>query len=134
MKIVGTRVKKAEFSNDLSVVEDFRINPRIDFNYSRLTGDAIPAGLRYYAINASVTIEGTNENPSPIRVNVLTETRIEIEDGKDDEIHQQITSVGINLAYEYAKSVLAALTLVAGVRPIALPDFDKLQSNQNEAN
>lgn len=129
MRILGTRVKKAEFSNDLSMVEDFRLNPQIQFNFAKLTGE-IPAGKQLWAVAANITIEGTKEFKSPIRVNILVESRLEFDDESEETVQNVIKEQGIQVVYDYAKSVLASLTLMCGVAPITLPDMDKLSQNQ----
>lgn len=129
MRIIGTRVKKADFSNDLSVVEDFRLNPQIQFNFGKLSGEGIPAGKQLWMVAANITIEGTKEFKSPIRINILVESRIEFDNESEAEVQNVLKNTGINIVYEHAKSVLAALTLVCGIAPIALPDLDKLSQN-----
>lgn len=132
MRILGTRVKKAEFSNDFSVNEDFRLNPQIQFNFAKLNGEVNP-GKQYWVVNANVTIEGTKEFKSPIRINILVESRLEFDDETEETVHNVIKNQGIAIVYDHAKSVLAALTLVCGIAPIALPDLDKLSQNEAQA-
>lgn len=126
IRLVGTRCKKVEFSNDFSVSDNFTLNPMINFNYSKLNVDNAPEGVSAYSVSNSVSIEGTSENKSPIRVNILVESIFETKDEAEDKIKEFLTTQGIEHVYTYARSILSSLTLMAGVRPIALPDRDKL--------
>lgn len=131
MKLIGTRLKKVDFSNDLSVGVDFRLNPQIQFNFAKLNGENLPKDKSFYAVSCNVTIEGTKENRSPIRVNIIAESRYEFDSNEtEDEIQNFIKNQGIAVVYDFAKSILAATSLIAGIAPIALPDLDKLSQGQ----
>lgn len=127
MKLIGTRSKKVELSNDFSVTDNFQLNPMINFNYAKLDAQGIPAGVSAYSVMVSVVIEGSAEVKSPIRVNILVESLFEFSDGESEaEIMQLLKDQAFEQVYIYARSLLASLTLISGIRPIALPDRDKL--------
>ncbi len=139
MRRMEIRARKLEFSNDFSMNE-FRINPSIKFNARELNLTAEDKGdvnRHVFSLQNNVTIESTEENKTPIRLDVIIEGMFEFVDEAQEEIDKFMKVSAPEIVYAQTRSIVSSLTAQAGgVSTIVLPliDFTKQAEDQAKAN
>lgn len=139
MRRMEIRARKIEFSNDFTMSE-FRINPNIKFNARELNlkpEDKGEGNRRVFSLQNNVTIESTEDNRTPIRLDVIIEGMFEFNDESNEDIDKFMKLNAPEIVYAQTRSIITSITAQAGgVSVITLPliDFAKQQDDQNKSN
>ncbi len=136
MRRMEIRLRKYEFANDFSMNE-FRINPSIKFNARelQLKEDDRAENHRVFSLQCNVTIESTNENKTPIRLDVIVEGMFEFRAEENEAIDKFMKLGAPEIVYAQTRSLVTSLTAQAGgVSTITLPIIDFERQNQGNAN